>query len=272
MLALGANVSDAFVSVDVETSNPDLASICQVGVVTFAGGQVVSSWWSYVDPQDYFDPYNTAIHGLTEESAVGAPTFAEVMAELEARLAGGIVVCHAPFNRIALSRATERYHLPPIACTWLDSARVARRAWPNFSGGGYGLTSVAAALGVRFTRHVGAEDARATGEILLQAVHHSGLSISEWLDRVGRPINDTGPGRGIAREGNPDGPLAGDVAVFTGALLLPRKEAAKLAAMVGCNVEESVNKRTTLLIVGDQDIRRLAGHEKSSKHRKAEHM
>jgi DNA polymerase-3 subunit epsilon len=30
-----------------------------------------------------------------------------------------------------------------------------------------------------------------------------------------------------------------------------------------------VNKKTTLLVVGDQDISRLAGHDKSSKHRKA---
>jgi DNA polymerase-3 subunit epsilon len=34
----------------------------------------------------------------------------------------------------------------------------------------------------------------------------------------------------------------------------------------------SVSKKTTLLVVGDQDARRLAGQEKSSKHRKAEEL
>jgi len=31
-----------------------------------------------------------------------------------------------------------------------------------------------------------------------------------------------------------------------------------------------VNKKVTLLVVGDQDVLKLAGQEKSSKHRKAE--
>ena len=34
----------------------------------------------------------------------------------------------------------------------------------------------------------------------------------------------------------------------------------------------SVTKHTTMLVVGDQDLRRLAGHEKSSKHMKAEEL
>ena len=58
--------------------------------------------------------------------------------------------------------------------------------------------------------------------------------------------------------------------VFTGALELPRGEAADLAAAAGCTVEKSVTQRTTLLVVGDQDIRRLGRQEKGSKHRKAE--
>ncbi len=61
-----------------------------------------------------------------------------------------------------------------------------------------------------------------------------------------------------------------EVLVFTGALNLQRRDAAALAARAGCTVKENVTEGTTLLIVGDQDIKRLAGHEKSSKHRKAE--
>lgn len=49
-----------------------------------------------------------------------------------------------------------------------------------------------------------------------------------------------------------------------------RHDAAVVAANAGCQVDDNVTKHTTLLVVGDQDIRKLAGHEKSSKHRKAE--
>ena len=47
-------------------------------------------------------------------------------------------------------------------------------------------------------------------------------------------------------------------------------QAAGLAAQAGCNVGNSVTKNTTLLVVGDQDLKLLAGHQKSRKHRKAE--
>lgn len=60
--------------------------------------------------------------------------------------------------------------------------------------------------------------------------------------------------------------------VFTGALLIPRAEAAKLAASVGCAIGAGVTKKTTLIVVGDQDITKLAGKKKSSKHIKAEDL
>ena len=53
---------------------------------------------------------------------------------------------------------------------------------------------------------------------------------------------------------------------------MPRSVAAELAASVGCQVATGVNKKTTILVVGDQDVAKLAGHEKSSKHRKAEQL
>jgi DNA polymerase III subunit epsilon len=51
-----------------------------------------------------------------------------------------------------------------------------------------------------------------------------------------------------------------------------RHDAAVVAANAGCQVDGNVTKHTTLLVVGDQDIRKLAGHEKSLKHRKAEEL
>ena len=71
-------------------------------------------------------------------------------------------------------------------------------------------------------------------------------------------------------EGDPYGALAGEVIVFTGALSLPRREIATIAASHGCNVAPGVTKKTTMLVVGEQERWRLAGNDKSSKHRKAE--
>jgi DNA polymerase-3 subunit epsilon len=62
------------------------------------------------------------------------------------------------------------------------------------------------------------------------------------------------------------------VIVFTGTLEIPRRLAADLAAAAGCDVEQGVTKRTTPVVVGDQDVRRLNGKAKSGKHRKAEQL
>ena len=63
-----------------------------------------------------------------------------------------------------------------------------------------------------------------------------------------------------------------EVVVFTGALEISRADAADLAISAGFEVGRSVTRRTTLLVVGDTDLRKLAGRTKSSKHRKAEQL
>ena len=256
-----------FVAVDVETANADLSSICQIAVVDFEGGAVAGSWQSLVDPEDFFDPRNTAIHGINEAAVRGAPTIPLLAAELRSRLAGALVASHTPFDRVAIFRALEKHRVQFIESRWLDTARVVRRAWPQFARNGYGLDNVARHFGIIFQHHVAEEDARVAGEILLRAVAETGVGIESWLHRSTEPV-----GGSIAREGSEDGPLYGETMVFTGALSVPRREAAAMAAAIGCAVSEGVNRGTTILVVGDQDIRRLAGHDKSSKQRKAEQL
>ena len=131
------------------------------------------------------------------------------------------------------------------------------------------MANIASDLGIDFSHHDAGEDARAAAEIVLRASKEAGLDIGGWLRRVQQPI-DPASSVPIHREGNPEGPLYGEVLVFTGALELPRRKAADLAATAGCKVDSGVTKKTSLLVVGDQDARKLVGHQKSSKHRKAE--
>lgn len=75
----------------------------------------------------------------------------------------------------------------------------------------------------------------------------------------------------MKQDGNPDGALFGECVAFTGALRVPRHEAAALAAKVGCSVAAAVSKKISILVVGDQDIAKLRpGEDRSSKHRLAE--
>lgn len=262
-----------FYVLDVETANADYSSICQIGLARFQKGELIEKWESLINPDDYFDEMNVTIHGITEEMVENSPTFDQIYPKLKYRLENKIVGHHMPFDRIAINRACELYELDIIKTNWLDCAKIVRRTWEEFAYSGYGLANVANFLGIQFEHHNALEDAIATGKVMIQAFDKSEMSLTDWLSRVNKPINIYGNGSANIRlDGNPDGPLYGEHIVFTGALSMPRAEAGKLAAHLGCNVGNSVSKKTTMLIVGIQDTTKLAGYAKSSKHRKAEEL
>jgi DNA polymerase III subunit epsilon len=263
-----------FVAIDVETSNADMSSICQIGLARYRKGLLVEEWKTYIDPEDYFDGINVSIHGIDEKTVRGAPVITDASGEIYRFLDDHISVCHTHFDRVAVQQAFEKYKLRHPRCRWLDSARVARRTWLDFAQRGYGLGNVCAFLGYEFTPHDALEDAKGAACIVNAAIEKTGLEIEEWLKRVKQPIDPPGTGTGYAikRDGSREGPLYGEVLVFTGALEIPRREAADMAARIGCHVDPGVTKKTTMLVVGDQDIKKLAGHEKSAKHRKAEEL
>ena len=265
---------EEFVAIDVETANANMGSICQIGVAKFIGGKLAGEWSTLVDPEDYFDAVNVAIHGIEQRMVRGQPKLPQIAGQLRSILENTISVCHTHFDRIALAQAYVKYELDPISTSWLDSARVVRRTWKECAWQGYGLANVCSMIGYEFRHHDALEDAKAAGYVLLAALRESQQDLETWKRRVNRPIDPkrSSSGAAIHRDGNPEGDLYGEVIAFTGALEVPRAMAADLAADIGCLVAEGVTKETTILVVGDQDIAKLAGHEKSSKHRKAERL
>jgi DNA polymerase III subunit epsilon len=256
-----------FIAVDLETANPRMSSICQIGIVAFEDGREVGAEARYVDPRDYFDPYNVAIHGITEDDVRGAPRFSDLHSWLCQQTSGQIVACHTHFDRVALAQACGRHSLEPLPCNWLNTAQVARRAWSDVAQAGYGLSNLARKFGIEFQHHDALHDARTAGLVLIRAIEETGFDPAQWVECCRQRSSS---GAQIRREGDGDGPLVGESVVFTGALQMPRSQAADLAHEAGAAVEPGVTKHTTLLVVGDQDLDKLAGHEKSSKRRKAE--
>jgi DNA polymerase-3 subunit epsilon len=223
-----------------------------------------------VDPEDDFDAMNVSIHGISPEDVVGKPTMAKVFPVISSVLTDVVVVHHSHFDKSALNRAAIKYGAGPLQCIWLDTLRVARRAWPHLDDGrGYGLARLASEFSIAFRHHDAADDAKAAGLLMLRAINDSGFGLENWLKRVDLTLAGEIPGR-YAREGDPSGPLAGETVCFTGKLIVARGIASGAASRAGCNVADSVNKKTTILVVGDQDLKRTKGHNKSSKHRKAE--
>jgi len=263
-----------FVAVDVETANADMSSICQIGIAKYSNATLSNEWSSLINPETHFDNMNISVHGITEEDVKDAPTFPEIFDAIKSFLENEVCVCHTHFDRVSIDKTTSKYGLEIQYSKWLDSAKVARRTWEQFARSGYGLANICKHIGYEFEHHDALEDAKAAGKIILAAIDQTGYSLDHWITRVNQPISSdrSSGGQSISRDGNPEGELYGEILCFTGSLEITRGEAADLAAEAGCTVGPGVNKKTTILVVGDQDIAKLAGNLKSSKHRKAEQL
>lgn len=198
---LPQEADNGFIALDVETANSSISSICQIALVWFAAGEPVDTWHSLVNPGEPFAALNVSLHGIDAAAVRGAPGLTDVIYTVATLLSGKVVASHMPFDRIALERACSQHNIPRLTCSWIDTARVARIAWPRFAKRGYGLSSLALWHGIDFRHHDAVEDACTAGRILARAVADSGISLERWLSYStssklhGRTAIDNGPAR-----------------------------------------------------------------------------
>lgn len=261
-----------FTVIDVETASDD-STICQIGIVRFEMGVIVDKWVTYVNPEtEWF--FNTYAHHITYDMVMDAPTFDKVYSLIKEKVEGQIVIYHMPFVKSSLRQTCEKYHLPVLNYDmWLDSAKMLRRTFSELARSGFGLFNAADMLNISLVldHHDAQEDAAIAGQIALRCINEKETDISKWFDITRRPVSPHADTK-VKREGNPDGELYGETIVFTGALSLLRKEAADLAAKIGCTVKNELTRDVTILVIGAPNLAVLKGQEKSSKQRKAEKL
>ena len=170
-----------FNAIDVETANSNPASICQIGIVRISHGEIKEQMSLLVNPEAPFSDFNVGLHGVDADEVNGSATLPQIYAKLGSMLEGMPLVSHTAFDRRALDGAAERYGLRLIRAAWLDSAMIARRAWPHRYRHRWSLALIAGDLGIAFRHHDATEDARAAGEIVLRACRHTGIDIDGWL-------------------------------------------------------------------------------------------
>lgn len=255
-----AEPSVDFVVVDVETACSRVSSICQIGIVGFRDGREVFAYETLVDPCDEFSPFNTRIHGISCDHVVGKPTFGNIHEVVDGHLAGRVTVAHSNFDKGALAAACRVHDRRAIETTWLDSVRVAKRAWPDLPS--HRLNVLSRFLGVRHKHHDALSDARAAGMVVVRAIDHTGVDLAGWL----KPAN---PRAGPAPKPAADGPLKGERAFVLGQAR-DGSLAVRLAEL-GARVVVSVGTTTTMLVVSDdQPYGRFV--QTSAPYRKAEEL
>lgn len=286
------------VAIDFETANEQRSSACAVAGVRFdlASGQKASRMYTLINPQDYFDPFNISIHGITPDMVQDAPLYPEAMRGFYALLdAGSLIVSHNSAFDMSVLRASYKDSAPDIpdimfTCTY----RLAKRILP--ASVSYTLPDVAAACGVEGLNHHNAEsDAEICGKVFLSMLSHYS-SIDEMLTAANLNIGTiqageydgvhklerehTGIYNGPRAKGplpaftiGPDSPFYEKTVVFTGALMsMLRKDAENMIVQIGGKIGAGVTKKVDYLVTGYQDPHVLKGHEKSAKVMAAEKL
>ncbi len=260
---------DRFIAIDVETANEKRSSICQIGMAVFENDQLVDTWETLVNPEDYFLPLNQKIHGIAEEDVENAPTIDEIASEVKRRLENELVVSYSVFDRQAINSAFGE-----IDYQWLDVVRIVRRTWDNFAYKGYGLANVTAQLGIdNRNHHQALSDAIACGRVLLTAKHETNATLDEIIKLSNRTLKYIRKRKGLiepkeTREPNQEGAFFGESIVFTGQMKATRDHLTVVALNAGFDVRSGISKKVSILVQGQQDPTKIKG-ELSGKEKKA---
>ena len=173
-------MAERYVAFDVETPNAANNRMSAIGIAVVEHGEVTEEFYTLVNPEAPFDPFNIALTGITPEAAAEAPAFPEVWPRLEPLLGSGVLAAHsAPFDLSVLAKCLRDYGIRwrasiPYVCT----CQMSRRLLPTLPN--HRLNTLCNYLGVELDHHHAGSDSRACGEVLL---HHlrAGASAAPFL-------------------------------------------------------------------------------------------
>jgi DNA polymerase III subunit epsilon len=157
-----------FIAIDFETANSNRSSICSLGIAIVEDGQVVESSEILIRPTpDYYDGFNTALHGISDKHTRNKGTFLEQWHQIRGYFDGMNVVAHnAAFDcsalRAVLDAAVLDYPDFDYHCTW----RLSQKALPHLPN--HKLDQVSRHFDIALKHHNAESDALAAARI---AVH-----------------------------------------------------------------------------------------------------
>ena len=101
-----------YIVFDVETPNRYNNRMSAIGISIVENGKIVKSFFSYVDPEQSFDWFNTKLTGIDARTVAGAPTFPELWKKIEPILSSGVLVAHnASFDMGVLKKCLKDYNI-----------------------------------------------------------------------------------------------------------------------------------------------------------------
>ena len=167
-----------YIVFDVETPNRYNDRMSAIGISVVGGGQIVEEMFSYINPEEPFDDFNTQLTGISAETVADAPTFPELWRRIEGMMGSGILVAHnAPFDLGVLKKCLQDYGIQwkrrvQYCCT----VQIGRGVLPGVK---HSLDAMCSLYGIVLDHHKADSDSHAAAEILIKYME-AGVDLKQW--------------------------------------------------------------------------------------------
>ena len=156
-----------FIVFDVETPNRYNSRMSAIGISVVENGAVTGRFFSYVDPEQPFDRFNTRLTGIDAATVADAPAFPALWREIEPLFSSGILVAHnAVFDMGVLKKCLNGYGIlwRPTAL-YCCTVQMGRRLLPGMS---HSLNDLCDRFGIPLDHHQADSDSLAAAQLLLR--------------------------------------------------------------------------------------------------------
>jgi len=168
-----------FTVFDVETPNRMNNRMSAIGITVIEDGAIVDERYSLVNPETYFDYFNTQLTGISGDTVQNAPAFPEIWEKFEPVFSSGLLVAHnAVFDMGVLKKCLQDYGIVwKPSMRYLCTVQMGRRILPGMS---HKLNVLCDHYGISLDHHQAASDSRACAEILLRYLE-SGADVRQYI-------------------------------------------------------------------------------------------
>ncbi len=168
-----------YIVFDVETPNRANNRMSAIGITIIENGIIADSFFSLVDPEVYFDRFNTQLTGISADTVQGAPNFAQLWEQIKSVMESGILVAHnAVFDMSVLKKCLHDYDIEwKNTAKYICTVQAGKKLLPGMS---HSLNVMCDHYGISLDHHKADSDSRACAEILLRYME-SGADVNSFI-------------------------------------------------------------------------------------------
>ena len=175
-------MSERYIAFDVETPNYANDRMSAIGITVIEDGLIIDEFYSLVNPEVPFSPFNISLTKITPEMVRDQPAFPQLWEKIRPIMESGVLIAHsAPFDMSVLAQCLKAYKIE-----WQPFARYActcvmgRACYPEL--GNHRLDTLCSYLKFDLDHHNAGSDSRACAMLLLDYLRH-GVDIGRYLRR-----------------------------------------------------------------------------------------